>query len=437
MSKFRRLAGFLITSARVAFAAALVEVGHDGEPQLKSSTARAAAYYAILATMASGSDRGLRDAWHWPEAAAITLERFAAHLIGGPELYAIAAPPLPAFDPDELCALSSQGPVSAFEHRLPFFFAALACGWPLQVALDLFGSLGEGAYTENGCCFCVAGTDAPDANARRHVFTADGFLDGITLWTRDQRIIRIITTRSMAGRRAFLSAGPQPEQGFLPPIIRLARDDASGELIVPVGRVTDIYDARANWDAIVGRSMDATTTAIVHGRLVMPLQSWPTAGLHGRNHPSWENNPEAQAALGPTLANWLYSGKLEYVAPGHRVPIIIEPVGAVPKSSHPLFHVRTTARLGNYIYAAWGSVYHSIDDAAMSLEPFDFFYCVDIVDAYHTVAFAGCAQGIVVEKMIWIDQHGQPHVREQRFLGCSPRTCTAACDKSLSGICIG
>ena len=73
----------------------------------------------------------------------------------------------------------------------------------------------------------------------------------------------------------------------------------------------------------------------------------------------------------------------------------------------------------------------------MSLEPFDFFYCVDIVDAYHTVAFAGCAQGIVVEKMIWIDQHGQPHVREQRFLGCSPRTCTGACDKSLSGICIG
>ena len=57
--------------------------------------------------------------------------------------------------------------------------------------------------------------------------------------------------------------------------------------------------------------------------------------------------------------------------------------------------------------------------------------------AYHTVAFAGCAQGIVVEKMIWIDQHGQPHVREQRFLGCSPRTCTGACDKSLSGICIG
>ena len=220
MSKFRRLAGFLITSARVAFAAALIEVGQEGALHSESSTAKAAAYYTILSAAASGSDRGLQDGWHWPEAAAITLERFAARLIGGPELYAIAAPPLPAFDPDELRALASQGPASAFEHRLPFFFAALACGWPLQVALDLFGTLGEGAYTENGCCFCVAGTDAPDANAQRHVFTADGFLDGITLWTRDKRIIRIITTRSMAGRRAFLSTGPPPEQGFLPPIIR-------------------------------------------------------------------------------------------------------------------------------------------------------------------------------------------------------------------------
>ena len=81
----------------------------------------------------------------------------------------------------------------------------------------------------------------------------------------------------MAGRRAFLSTGPQPEQGFLPPIIRLARNEASRELIVPVGLVTDLYDARANWDAIVGRSMDATTTAIVHGRLVMPLGT----RLHG------------------------------------------------------------------------------------------------------------------------------------------------------------
>jgi hypothetical protein len=36
----------------------------------------------------------------------------------------------------------------------------------------------------------------------------------------------------------------------------------------------------------------------------------------------------------------------------------------------------------------------------------------------------------------WIDQTGAAHVSGQRFLGCSPRTCAAACDKSLSEICI-
>ena len=114
--------------------------------------------------------------------------------------------------------------------------------------------------------------------------------------------------------------------------------------------------------------------------------------------PVWGNNVEAQAALGPTLANWLYSGKLEYVAPGQRVPIIIEPVGAVPKSSHPLYRLITDARLDNHIYAAWGSVCHSVDDAALSLKPLDFCFCVDIANAHLTASFVGCGQGIVIEQ---------------------------------------
>jgi hypothetical protein len=188
--------------------------------------------------------------------------------------------------------------------------------------------------------------------------------------------------------------------------MRLPRDETSGQLIVPGNRVTDLYDALENWDKIVGRSMDATTTAIVHGRLIMPLQSWPTTGMHGSNHSSWERDEEVRAALRPTLANWWYSGKLEYVAPGQRVPIIIEPVGAVPKSSHPLNRLITDARLGNHIFAAWGSVYHSVDDDTLSLAPFDFFFCVDVADVYHTAAFPG----IVTETMTWVDQTGAAHI---------------------------
>ena len=41
-------------------------------------------------------------------------------------------------------------------------------------------------------------------------------------------------------------AGLQAEHGFLPPIIRLAHNEASGELVVPVGRVTVLYDVLEN-----------------------------------------------------------------------------------------------------------------------------------------------------------------------------------------------
>jgi hypothetical protein len=183
--------------------------------------------------------------------------------------------------------------------------------------------------------------------------------------------------------------------------------------------------------------MDATTIAIVNGRLTMPLQSWPATGLHGSNHPSWERDATTLAALGPTLANWLYSGKLEYVTPtpgAHHH----QTRGSCPQILRhpPLYLLITDARLGNHIYAPWGSVNHSIDDAALRLTPFDFFFCVDIADAYHTATFAGCGAGIIIEPMTWIDQTGAAHVRNQLFLGCSPRTCSGACDKSLSSICI-
>ena len=82
----------------------------------------------------------------------------------------------------------------------------------------------------------------------------------------------------MACRRAFITDTAQPAQGFLQPFLRPACSETSGQLIVPTGRVTDLYDASENWDALLGRSMDATTTAIVHGRL-MHLKDWPSLQL--------------------------------------------------------------------------------------------------------------------------------------------------------------
>jgi hypothetical protein len=180
--------------------------------------------------------------------------------------------------------------------------------------------------------------------------------------------------------------------------------------------------------------MDATTRAIVGGLLVMPLRSWPTMCIHLENHASWEENTEAKVALGPTIANWIASGKLEYIPIGALAPMVIEPVGSVPKSSSPWHRLITDGRAANHIFEPWSVKYHTVRDVILGLSPADFLFCVDIADAYHTAAFAGCMRGVIEETTTWIDRNGNPAVRVQKFLGCSPRTCSGACDKCFSGI---
>jgi hypothetical protein len=43
-----------------------------------------------------------------------------------------------------------------FEHRVPFFFAALACGYDFAFLLELFGNLEPGSFSEDGRVFRVA-----------------------------------------------------------------------------------------------------------------------------------------------------------------------------------------------------------------------------------------------------------------------------------------
>ena len=48
----------------------------------------------------------------------------------------------------------------------------------------------------------------------------------------------------------------------------------------------------------------------------MPKISTPSQQTALRNHPSWEDDPKAKAALGPVIAKWLASvasSLLEYV----------------------------------------------------------------------------------------------------------------------------
>ena len=72
----------MISSARVAFAAAIMEARTADGDRPDSSTAKAASYHCTPMRVAAGSDSSLQDIWHWPEPQALILERHAANLIG-------------------------------------------------------------------------------------------------------------------------------------------------------------------------------------------------------------------------------------------------------------------------------------------------------------------------------------------------------------------
>ncbi len=104
-----------------------------------------------------------------------------------------------------------------------------------------------------------------------------------------------------------------------------------------------------------------------------------------RNHPSWENDEDANRALGPVIAKWLASG-VEFVAWDNRMPILLQPCGAVPKGSAPFNRLITDARFANKLYSDWGVAYTT---ASSTLNQCDFHF--PISDSYHLALWAGCS----------------------------------------------
>jgi hypothetical protein len=136
--------------------------------------------------------------------------------------------------------------------------------------------------------------------------------------------------------------------------------------------------------------LDHITSTIVRGQLVLPKITTPSQLKVLRNHPSWEDDPAAQAALGPIIAKWLAQGVLEYVQWDDRQPVLLQPCGAVPKGSAPFYRLITDARFGNSMYSDWGVTYTSAADLSAALMHRDFTWSADLQDAYHLSVFAGC-----------------------------------------------
>jgi hypothetical protein len=110
----------------------------------------------------------------------------------------------------------------------------------------------------------------------------------------------------------------------------------------------------------------------------MPRVSAPSQQTVLRNHPSWECDDDAKWALGPVIAEWLASGVLESVAWNDRLPILLQPCGAVPKGTAPFYQLITDARFANKLYSDWGVTYTTAAQLSSTLNRCYFQFSIDI-----------------------------------------------------------
>jgi hypothetical protein len=93
------------------------------------------------------------------------------------------------------------------------------------------------------------------------------------------------------------------------------------------------------------------------------------------------HDENTKLALGPVIAKWLASGVLEYVAWDDRMPILLQPCGAVPKGTAPFYRLITDARFANKFYSDWGVTYTTAAQLSSTLNQRDIHFSIEISDA--------------------------------------------------------
>ena len=318
------------------------------------------------------------------------------------------------------------------------FIASLAAGWSLSESISLWAPVHSGSFSASGKSFYPGPrtpqqqpTDWAECEVRSfprgpgepvvHIHTLRGSIRAITA----SASLRV-TRPARPGRARSLSD--------LPSFIALPRD-SEGRPIIPKSRVTALVEAQDAWHTELGQ-LDHITSTIVRGQLVMPKITTPSQLKVLRNHPSWEDDPAAQAALGPIIAKWLAQGVLEYVQWDDRQPVLLQPCGAVPKGSAPFYRLITDARFGNSMYSDWGVTYTSAADLSAALMHRDFTWSADLQDADHLSVFAGCGGVLRPIKRPIIHGDGTVSWIDGFVNGCTASSCLGGCDKDMSGLCI-
>ena len=346
-------------------------------------------------------------------------------------------PPPPSLTPDPVP--NRPGPRAPFSHSTHLCLAALCSGWEVAETTQMWARVESGTFSADGRTF-IPGPLTPQSPSRdwtttevRTISPSPGEAP-VHVYVSYGQIVALVSPKKLRVRPRHAPGATPLTLSDLPSFIALPRD-SEGRPIIPKSRVTALVEAQEAWHQELG-SLDSVSSAIVRGLLVMPKIATPSKQKSLRNHPSWEDDPEAQAALGPIIAKWLTQGVLEYVQWDDRHPVLLQPCGAVPKGSAPFYRLITDARFGNSMYSDWGVSYSSAADLSAALQPRDFTWSADLQDAYHLSVFAGCGGELRPCKRPVPQADGSVSWIDGYIVGCSPDTCLGGCDKDMSGISI-
>ena len=345
--------------------------------------------------------------------------------------------PAPTRFPEPLpLSTSALQPLASISHLCT---GALCAGWEIAECVHMWARVDLGSFSASGRTF-IPGPRTPQSPSRdwaavevRTIPSSPG-KEPIHIFISTGQIVAITSGDSLRVKSKGPAGTSLPSLCSLPDFIALPRDQ-DGRPIIPKSRVTALVEAQHAWHHELG-SIDPLTGTIVRGLLVMPKITTPVQQKTLRNHPSWEDDPAAQAALGPIIAKWLAQGVLEYVQWDDRRPLLLQPCGAVPKGSAPFYRLITDARFGNAMYSDWGVTYTSAAALSSALHPRDFTWSADLQDAYHLSVFAGCGGALRPCKRPIIAGDGSVSWIDGYIVGCSPDTCLGGCDKDMSGISI-
>ena len=130
----------------MTFSAALIEDTTGDPSRAKSSVTMALSYYNILQAVVLGRYDFLRTSWLWSDEQVALARRFSTALIGSAASIRNTIPEAPDPDEETFRRITFREGASPFEHRMPFFFAALACCYDLAFLLEIFGNLEPGRF---------------------------------------------------------------------------------------------------------------------------------------------------------------------------------------------------------------------------------------------------------------------------------------------------